>query len=118
MNLIIDTEKLTRLIKAFYTLTKIRVAVFDASFNEILAYPENHSVFCNMINKTMHDRCTQSAKELCAKCAKENKLVYFTCHAGLTEAASPLYGNNITIGYIMFGQITNIKDREEFSQKA
>ena len=34
MNLIIDTEKLTRLIKAFYTLTKIRVAVFDASFNK------------------------------------------------------------------------------------
>lgn len=120
MLLDININKLTKLIKSFYQLTKIKIAIFDDSFDEIFTYPEIYSPFCEMVNNLpeIHKKCTQNVKELCEKCRKEKKLVTFTCHAGLTEAVAPLYENNIIIGYIMFGQITDIKSKTEFAEKA
>lgn len=120
MLLDININKLTKLIKSFYQLTKIKIAIFDDSFNEIFTYPESYSPFCEMVNRLpeIHKKCTQNVRELCEKCRKEKRLVTFTCHAGLTEAVAPLYENNIVIGYIMFGQITDIKSKTEFAERA
>ncbi len=120
MLLDINMNKLTKLIESFYKLTKIKITVYDDAFNEILAYPASHSSFCNMMNKIpdIHEKCQQSAKSLCELCKKEDRLVMCTCHAGLTEVCAPLHENGITIGYIMFGQITNIKDKELFAESA
>lgn len=119
MLLDININKLTKLIKSFYRLTKIKIAIFDDTFNEIFTYPEEYSPFCEMINRRpeIHKKCTQNVKELCERCHRENRLLTFTCHAGLTEAVAPLYENNIAIGYIMFGQITDIKSKTEFAEK-
>ncbi len=120
MLLDINMNKLTKLIESFYKLAKIRITVFDDAFNEFFAYPASHSTFCNMMNKVpeIHTLCQESAKALCELCRKENRLVMCTCHAGLTEVCAPLHENGITIGYIMFGQITNIKDKEFFAESA
>lgn len=120
MLLDININKLTKLIKSFYRLTKIKIAIFDDAFNEIFTYPEEYSPFCEMVNRRpdIHKKCSQNVKELCERCRSEKKLVTFTCHAGLTEAVAPLYEGNITIGYIMFGQITDIKSKTDFAQKA
>jgi hypothetical protein len=45
-------------------------------------------------------------------------MVTYTCHAGLTEVVAPLNDSGTTIGYIMFGQITNIKSKTEFAQSS
>ncbi|MBO5369796.1 MAG: hypothetical protein J6B23_03850 [Clostridia bacterium] len=37
----IEEKKLAELIKAFYNLTGIKVAVYDSQFCEIISYPEN-----------------------------------------------------------------------------
>ncbi len=120
MLLDIDISKLTTLVKSFYKLTKIKVAVYDDSFNEIFTYPQVDSPFCDMMNRTPETRknCQESVKKLCERCRNQKRLVTFTCHAGLTEAVAPLYENNMIIGYIMFGQITNVKNRIEFVEKA
>ena len=38
----------------------------------------------------------------------------YKCHAGLMEAASPIMHNNAIIGYIMFGQVSDSRDKEAF----
>lgn len=120
MVLDVNIGKLTNLIQSFYKLTKIKIAVYDDDFNEIFAYPKNDSTFCEMMNKFPETRfnCRESVKKLCAECRKTNRLVTLTCHAGLTEVVAPLYENDVIIGYIMFGQITNTKDKQKFIESA
>ncbi|MBR5247857.1 MAG: PocR ligand-binding domain-containing protein [Lachnospiraceae bacterium] len=120
MFLDININKLTKLVKSFYELTKIRMVIYDDAFNEIFSYPVKHTVFCDMMNQNpqIHQKCTASASHACDQCRRQNRLIVYTCHAGLTEVVAPLYENNTTIGYIMFGQITNIKNRPEFAKKA
>ena len=112
----IDKQKLKGLLESFYNLTGIKVAVYDTNFSEVYAYPEKDSRFCEMIhnNKISCNECTDSTQRLCAKCARENRIIIENCHAGLTEVISPLINGVTVIGYIMFGQITNQPDRKQF----
>lgn len=120
MLLDINMSKLTTLIKSFYKLTKIKVAIYDDSFCEVFTYPATDSTFCKMMNKSpdIHAKCQKSVKEHCELCRAEKRLITSTCHAGLLEAVTPLYENNVLIGYIMFGQITNVKNKSEFAGTA
>lgn len=118
MPLDFNVNKLNRLVKSFYLLTQVRIVVFDENFEEILAYPKHHSEFCEMLNRDgrTHAKCRKSAARFCERCKVRNSLLIDTCHAGLTEVVAPLVENGEIIGYIMFGQITNRKDREGFIQ--
>ena len=109
----IDIQKLAELIKAFYNLTGIKVAVYDNNFCEVVAYPDRHSSFCAMVHDAPLSAglCDKSAEMMCRKCAEEGKIIIEKCHAGLTESVAPLADGISTMGYIMFGQITNIKDK-------
>jgi AraC-like DNA-binding protein len=66
-------------------------------------------------NKISCKECFYSTQRLCAKCAKENKVIIEKCHAGLTEVIAPLVNGVTVIGYIMFGQITTEPDKELFA---
>lgn len=111
-----DTKKLFELIKAFYNLTGIKTAVYNTDFAEIMAYPEDNGDFCKLMHQSELScrGCDRSAAEMCRKCANGNDLLIQKCHAGLTEVASPLTEGNTVIGYIIFGQITNEKNRDFF----
>lgn len=113
-----DSQKLIKLIESFYNLTHIKVAVYDSDFNEILAYPKNDAELCEMVkkNKSSCFECDKSTHRLCAKCALKQTVLVEKCHAGLTEVLAPLSDGVSIIGYIMFGQITNEKNREEFEK--
>ena len=109
----IDTKKLKDLIKAFYDFTGIKVAVYNNNFEEILSYPRTHSPFCVLVrkNKAFCMECGKSAARMCRKCADEKRVIIENCHAGLVEAVAPITDGISVIGYIMFGQVTNIEDR-------
>jgi len=119
MNLNLDMQKLNELMQAFYTLTAIKIAIFDSEYNEILSCPEKHCAFC----KLMHDNretslcCIESNYQSFEHCKKSGELMVYHCHAGLIEAAAPLKDNGVIIGYIMFGQITDIADQAELVRK-
>lgn len=119
MLLDINMRKLSTLVESFYKLTKIKVAIYDASFSLIFTYPTVDSPFCKMMNKNpdVHKNCQKSVREHCELCRAEKRMVTSTCHAGLVEAVTPLYENNILIGYLMFGQITNVKNKSDFMGK-
>lgn len=110
-----DLNKLNALLKDFYTLTKIRITVFDDTFRELAAYPEQIAPFCRII------RTDEAAKKECMNCdrhacetASGRRAPYtYRCHAGLTESIAPLYLGNIVIGYLLFGHVFSYPTHEE-----
>ncbi len=116
MNVNIDVAQLLPLIKAFYELSGIKIALYDNCFTEILTYPPTKGAFCAMLENYPHLRkkCDDCAARLCRSCALMKQPSIYKCHAGLTEVAAPLIDNGIIIGYVIYGQITNDPDREHF----
>lgn len=116
MNVLIDVEHLLPLIQAFYELSGIKIAIYDNNFTEILTYPENKGPFCSILEQHPHLRkkCDDCAANLCQSCALTKSPNIYKCHAGLTEVVAPLIDNDIIIGYVICGQITNEPDRNRF----
>ncbi len=106
MKIKFEIEKLKQILINFYNLTGMRFVIFDENFNKILAYPEESCDFCRLIkNTSAKSKCKLNDRTGCEICKKDNKLYIYKCHAGLIEAAAPIKMNDMTIAYIMFGQI-------------
>ena len=114
----INFEKLLDIMQAFYSLTNIKIVIFDAEHNIICSYPESDCTFCKKIKSipTISKKCANSDLQVFNICKKEEKLILYTCHAGLVEACAPLKQNGIVIGYIMFGQISDLPCRDALNQ--
>lgn len=110
-----DLIKLNALLKDFYTLTQIRITVFDENFNELTAYPPLNTPFCQLIRSDSNaaNSCHICDKKACTIAAKKHSIHTYKCHAGLTEAITPLYLGNMLIGYLFFGQVFSYDTREE-----
>jgi len=114
MSININVEKLKDLMRDFYILTNIKIVIFDDQYNEILGYPDTHNAFCDIMqkNELSTKQCQVSNYNSFQACKKTGELIIYQCHAGLIEATAPIKERGIIIGYIMFGQITDIKDKE------
>lgn len=114
MNIQIDSQKLFPLIKAFYELTGMKIAIYGSEFDEVLTYPEDSCTFCKEIWHCYGSRetCDQYTATMCKKCQESKKTIVYTCHAGLTEVVSPLAENETVFGYAVCGQVTNQPDRD------
>lgn len=117
MSLEAEQKELNELMKNFYTLTGIRIVLFDENYNEILSYPKECIPFCAHMRKhpDFYAKCRESDKLSFESCKKNQSLTMHSCHAGLIEAAAPITDNQTVIGYIMFGQIRNVKSKSEFT---
>lgn len=113
MNIQIDSAKLLPLIKAFYQLTGMKIAIYDSNFGEVLTYPEDSCPFCKEIWHCYGSRetCDRYTATMCKKCQESKKTIVYTCHAGLTEVVSPLAENGTVFGYAVCGQVTNQPDK-------
>lgn len=107
MPLQIDGEKLRDLMEDFYVLTGIRMVLFDEREEEILSFPELGVPFCREMRRDPEFLriCKDCDRSAFRRCREEGKLTVYRCHAGLTEAAAPLYEDGRIIGYLMFGQV-------------
>lgn len=113
MKLTLEYDLLRQIMFDFYTVTNIRSSVYDGNYVKIMAYPEEHNKFCELMHNTPVSRqnCIKSNITAFKQCQKNGNLVIYTCHAGLMEVVAPLKDNNVIIGYIVFGQITSIQDK-------
>lgn len=107
MTPIFDLDKLRKLLHDFYTLAKIRITVFDEELHELVAYPEEIPAFCQLIRSSSKgfDACAGCDRAAAAKAAQTRDTYIYTCHAGLTEAVTPLFIGEVLIGYLFFGHI-------------
>lgn len=110
-----DLSKLRSLLEDFYRLTQIRITVFDDSFRELAAYPEQIPSFCRLIRTDSEGaaRCHLCDERACAIAAKRRSFYTYQCHAGLTETITPIRLGNIVIGYLLFGHIFSYSSHEE-----
>ena len=107
MRPVFDLEKLNRLLRDFYEITKIRITVFDEQFAELTAYPQALSPLCRIVRDTDAGRCAcrKCDTAACTRAAADGGAYIYRCHAGLTEAIMPLQVDGTPAGYMMFGQV-------------
>ncbi len=119
MKFLIDKDKLQTLLKDFFTITKIRIVVFDDAYQEVAAYPNHHSKYCELLrqDKNALKKCSLCDKEACEKSKRLKQTIIYQCYAGLTEAVSPIQHGDITVGYIMFGQLLKTDDKAQLWEK-
>ena len=110
-----DTEKLYDLLRNFYEITKIRITVFDETGRELLSYPEALPPFCQIIRSTQTGllACTRCDREACHRAAAQRTTQIYRCHAGLTEAVTPIIVQNVLAGYLLFGHVFSDTSREQ-----
>ena len=115
MELEFHIERLNRLLKSFYQLTGIRIVIFDINHQEIASFPNYNCDFCKIIqnNKYGYGCCNKSNAKAFEHCLESDDLYIYNCHAGLIEAMINLKIDNTIVGFIMFGQISNIDNKEE-----
>lgn len=105
MGLTYNKEKLLSLFQDYYTVTGLRIALFEPSGSELLAYPQELAPFCQYIRQSpqIQDACWKSDCKALSRCRTLPGV--YKCHLGLTEAAAPIFHDGILLGYIMTGQV-------------
>lgn len=114
----VNNNLLKELMQDFYILTGIKIVIFDSAYHELLSFPESHCAFCALMHRQdfTRDKCIKSNKNSFQKCRTTTQLEIYHCHAGLVEATAPLIDNGIVIGYIMFGQISDLENQEDLTE--
>lgn len=102
-------QNIISIFESFYKITKARLSLYDAEFNELLSFPKELLPFCSAISKNPLARrkcseCDRRAFEIVKKTGKEYT---YTCHCGLIETVTPIYHFGVLSGYIMMVQITD-----------
>lgn len=111
---VFDVEKLEKLLRDFYEISQIRITVFDEQLNELVSYPPQVAPHCRVIRGTAKGfaACIACDEQACAIAAKRRDTYIYKCHAGLTEAITPLYVGDVPVGYLLFGHVFSYEDRE------
>lgn len=114
MNLVIEKARVEEIMKSFHALTGITFVFFDSDGNTILKYPEENNIFCTCMKagKYTGKKCLECDEQALQSCKETSVLYVYRCHAGLTEACTPLFLKGETVGYLMLGQITDWSDKE------
>ena len=112
---IFDLEKLRGLLMDFYAISHIRITVFDENLHELVSCPEKVAPYCAVIRGTSKgfDACMACDREACRKAANKRGTYIYRCHAGLTEAVTPLYVGGVLAGYLLFGHVFSYPSHKE-----
>ena len=111
----INATNLYKVFRDFYTLTNIKIVLFNKDREVLLEYPSTKNTFCNIISNDKYwaDRCLDCDRKNIDICSKSGKTSEYFCHLGLFEAVTPIYDNNGILGYVMFGQVLVDSDNLE-----
>lgn len=113
-----NKDEILKLAKCFYDVTHTLLTVYDANKNIICSYPNKMCQFCNEIRKSkeLAANCIMNDNAALEKCRETHSVYSYKCHMGLIEVAAPIVYNDIVIGYMLFGQISDSKDKTLISK--
>ena len=113
-----DIEKINIFLKNFYKAVGIRISVFDNEFKLVTEYPEKPPLYCSLIRSTERglNGCITCDINALKTAKRENKTYIYTCHAGLTEAVSPIKFNGMIMGYVILAHMFP-KENHDFHLK-
>jgi len=104
--IVVDKEKFDSLAKEFYNACKVRLVLYDENGN-LIYKAKNMSPLCTELWKspTLLQRCKDA--NMCGiwACHEKGGVHIYTCHIGLREVVTPIRVQDITVGYLMFGQM-------------
>ncbi len=114
----VNRSRMRTLMRDFYTLTGIRMVLFDDRMREIMAYPDLPCDFCREMrgDEKFRARCVACDRAAFSASRKTDEPIIYACHAGLTEAVMRIRADGATAGYVMFGQV--IPRESAFSTRA
>lgn len=100
-------EELKKMAADFYKVTGLKIVLFNDERRFIYSYPDTMCEFCKKVREHagLKDGCFECDNIGFDECERKKEPYIYTCHMGLNEAVSPIYENDIVIGYIMIGQI-------------
>ena len=112
-------EDLKKVFEDFYTLTKFMIVLYDSDRKALFSYPKNMCEFCRTVrtNSTLSEKCFACDNRGFDMCDTTRKPYIYKCHMGVFEAIAPIYSGEMSIGYLMFGQIAT-KDKSEIRKLA
>lgn len=102
-----DKDALLSLIKDLYSVIGIRISVFDDNFKVVTEYPSEAPEICSLIRSGEKGRaaCRACDKAACERAKKIKKPHVYQCHAGITEAITPIQLGGGVIGYAIFAHL-------------
>lgn len=102
-----DIANLSGLLKDFYITVGIRISIFDDDFNLVTEYPVEAPEFCSNIRRSEEGRLACKACDEAAfrRAKKLRKPHIYTCHAGITEAITPIQLGGGVLGYAILAHM-------------
>ena len=115
----INITNLYKAFRDFYTLTNIKIVLFDKNGETLIAYPESQIKFCTLIGQdaVLDQRCADCDQKNFNFCAKTKQITHYRCHLGLSEAVVPIYDSDGLLGFLMFGQVLMQEKAEQTREK-
>lgn len=114
-----NKKELLELAKHFYNITNTLISIYDENQEPICAYPDNMCDFCFEIRKSndLTAKCIANDNAAFEVCKTTKQTYIYRCHMGLIEVATPIVYNNIILGYMLFGQLTDLEDTTSLMSK-
>lgn len=109
MNINYNVAEINKILSDLSVITGMTLGFWTNRKELIAVQPEGHNPFCYAIRQTHEGahRCACSDAKLLEECQKEKRRVTRVCHAGLPDSFMPLFYNDMLIGFLSFGQITD-----------
>lgn len=110
-----DIHNLNKLLKDFYTAVGIRISIFDDEFKMVTEYPKDAPLFCKMIRESVagETACHICDKQACEQAKRIRKPHIYICHAGITEAITPIQLSGGVVGYAILAHMMPSENYEE-----
>jgi len=110
-----DSSKLSEILKDYFNVTRIRIAILDTNYRDINGYPKKKATLCEYIRTSKEaDACCRECDRKACMIAKDSSAPYmYQCHAGLYEIISPLMVNGIVVGYLFFAHMLSDATKDQ-----
>ena len=108
-----NKKELLQLAKYFYNITHTLISIYDEKQTLLCTYPDTMCEFCTEVRKNpeLTQKCIQNDEAAFQVCKTTRTTHIYHFHMGLIEVATPIIYNNVILGYMLFGQITNTRDK-------